>query len=171
MAAFAGCWQDDEGTVVIVKGDRMYGPDGGQLELQIQGPTSCSFQMGSEIYEGTLTANGQLEWSDGAIWLRVEGEGEDAQPRTALEQAARIAAGLSEGPRPSPSEPGWKLVDSERTRSTDSGTGSRAALTGSVFQDAKARSEDGQDGARSAFEADKAKKTAALERARALARA
>ena len=39
-------WQDDEGTVVVVKDSRMYGPDGGQLDLKITSRDECSFQMG-----------------------------------------------------------------------------------------------------------------------------
>ena len=94
-----------------VKDSRMYGPDGGQLDLKITGQTTCSlayisaflrdglfasfcpcvassdfatathdqgsFQMGSEVYKGTLNSEGKLEWNDGAVWIRVNGADSD----------------------------------------------------------------------------------------------
>ncbi|CAJ1347413.1 unnamed protein product [Effrenium voratum] len=130
--AFAGAWQDDEGTVVVVKDSRMYGPDGGQLDLKISGRSKCSFQMGTEIYEGTLSADGKLVWNDGAVWVRVEGD--HAKPCTAEEHMAMSAKPQTNG------------------RAIPNGTNGQS---------------HGIDQARKAFEEEKARKAAALDRARA----
>ena len=71
---FQDAWVDNEGTEVTVKDSIMYGPDGGQLPLQITGATSCKFEVGSDVYEGTVGPQGKLQWNDGAIWTRAAGE-------------------------------------------------------------------------------------------------
>eukprot|EP00931_Biecheleriopsis_adriatica_P090558 TRINITY_DN6451_c0_g1_i4.p1 TRINITY_DN6451_c0_g1~~TRINITY_DN6451_c0_g1_i4.p1 ORF type:complete len:257 (-),score=71.86 TRINITY_DN6451_c0_g1_i4:34-765(-) len=193
--AFAGAWQDDEGTVVVVKGSRMYGPDGGQLDLNITSRTSCSFQMGTVCYEGRLTSDGRLEWNDGAIWVRAADQGDNAVPRTAEEQAARTAQanghGVTNGngyvngnhqdharqsAAKEASDAGIdrarKAFEEEKARKAAALERARAARAAAeqqspVDEAAKEASDSGIDRARKAFEEEKARKAAALERARA----
>lgn len=60
--AFAGAWQDDEGTVVVVKDSRMYGPDGGQLDLKITSRTECS---GHDSHCRSFLS---CAWAQDALW-------------------------------------------------------------------------------------------------------
>ncbi|CAJ1347414.1 unnamed protein product [Effrenium voratum] len=182
--AFAGAWQDDEGTVVVVKDSRMYGPDGGQLDLKISGRSKCSFQMGTEIYEGTLSADGKLVWNDGAVWVRVEGD--HAKPCTAEEHMAMSAKPQTNG-RAIPNgtngqshgiDQARKAFEEEKARKAaalDRARAARAAAAAPAEKtapapEAKDANEAGIDRAKKAFEEEKARKAAALDRARAARR-
>ncbi|CAE7555329.1 unnamed protein product [Symbiodinium sp. CCMP2592] len=151
--AFAGAWQDDEGTVVVVKDSRMYGPDGGQLDLKITSQTTCSFQMGSEVYKGTLNSDGKLEWNDGAVWIRVNGAN-DSQSKEE-----------EEAPQDSSIEKARKAFAEEKARKAAALDKARAARNAAQNQDGSYH-DTGVDRAKQAFEEEKARKAAALERAR-----
>jgi len=70
--AFEGLWEDDEGAPVIIKHGVMLGSDGTTLELAFGSLDTCSFRAGSELFEGALTADDRILWSDGAVWVRKQ---------------------------------------------------------------------------------------------------
>ncbi|CAE7581314.1 unnamed protein product, partial [Symbiodinium pilosum] len=131
----------------------MYGPDGGQLDLKITGQSTCSFQMGSEVYKGTLNAEGKLVWNDGAVWVRVDDGAKDSQPK---EDEPTEESGI---------EKARKAFAEEKARKAAALDKARAARAAAQNQDG-ANNDNGVDRAKQAFEEEKARKAAALERAR-----
>jgi len=70
-AAFAGHWVDDEGTELHIDGCTVHGPGGGSMDLEMKAQGKCTLELGGEMHEGKLSADGsKLLWSDGAVWVR-----------------------------------------------------------------------------------------------------
>ncbi|CAJ1423908.1 unnamed protein product [Effrenium voratum] len=67
--AFDGDWHDGEGTVVTIKGTRMRGADGAEVEVSFPRAGTIAFGDGAEGFEGKLEAD-RIRWSDGASWVR-----------------------------------------------------------------------------------------------------
>ncbi|CAE7247780.1 rlmN [Symbiodinium natans] len=67
-----GEWEDNEGAVVIIKNQRMRGPDGVEVEVSFPRPDAVVFSpnSGAPTFEGKLTASDRISWDDGASWVR-----------------------------------------------------------------------------------------------------
>eukprot|EP00439_Symbiodinium_sp_Y106_P077621 s149_g16.t1 len=67
-----GEWEDNDGTVVIIKNRRMRGPDGVEVEVTFPRPDAVVFtpSPGAPSFEGKLTASDRISWDDGASWVR-----------------------------------------------------------------------------------------------------
>lgn len=147
--SFDGGWKDEEGTVVTISGTTMRGPDGTAVQFADLGEGKCSFELEGEVFHGTLTNGSKLAWSDGAVWIRQD------EVQTAADKPRRGAA-IATPSTPSVVSPPAKVC-------------SGAPQTNDAFDEAKKKSQAGQDKARQAFEAEKARKAAARERAQRLA--
>ncbi|CAJ1404968.1 unnamed protein product [Effrenium voratum] len=95
--AFAGTWEDDEGTEVIIEGSTMRGL-GTSVPFEVSGVRMCCFRMDGDTFNGRLLSDGRILWSDGAMWQRkvqpgalVISEGE-AAPKKRIPQDAVVAA-------------------------------------------------------------------------------
>lgn len=148
----------------------MFGPDGAELALDIKSKTTCSFELSKQIYEGTLTPEGTLEWSDGAVWVRKRDDGPSMQQQVAEEARQRAIAETKRRAAEMAQKQARKAAmehDEEKPRGLVTGLDRPGQLPLGAAEDAKARSEAGMERARKAFEEEKARKAAALERARA----
>ena len=73
----------------------MYGPDGGQLAIKIIDGSRCEFEMGDNVYEGSLDGDGNLQWNDGFLWIRTESGQLDMQHEIATNESSDPVQKLS----------------------------------------------------------------------------
>lgn len=80
---FSGVWEDEDGAEVRIIGTEVLGPDGDSIPLIFTGITTCSVELGTEVFSGKLETNEggqvQLHWSDGKVWVQRPGHSTDQQ--------------------------------------------------------------------------------------------
>ncbi|CAE7862484.1 rlmN [Symbiodinium microadriaticum] len=92
-----GEWEDNDGTVVIIKNRRMRGPDGVEVEVTFPRPDAVVFtpSPGAPSFEGKLTASDRISWDDGASWVRrpLSAKAQTDQNGSGANAASNKAAG------------------------------------------------------------------------------
>mmetsp|Transcript_28080 Transcript_28080/g.51300 ORF Transcript_28080/g.51300 Transcript_28080/m.51300 type:complete len:782 (+) Transcript_28080:51-2396(+) len=68
---FEGVWQDAEGSVMHVVGNKVMDEKGNQLDFAVTGARTCVLKSGGKQYDGEITSDGRILWNnDGSTWQR-----------------------------------------------------------------------------------------------------
>mmetsp|Transcript_92241 Transcript_92241/g.288668 ORF Transcript_92241/g.288668 Transcript_92241/m.288668 type:complete len:756 (+) Transcript_92241:101-2368(+) len=169
---FAGVWIDAEGTLMVIQ-DSLISARGGQpIDLVASGGRSCFFRSGDQEWRGELTDPHTIKWDDGDHWIR---KGSDVESREDVEAIRRKIANFLRR---------RTEVELARRRQSEEGTSGRLepperSLRGTPLSERAGLGRDGgagvgrpkdradADADAQRFAEEKARKTAALERARA----
>eukprot|EP00411_Alexandrium_monilatum_P081428 CAMPEP_0175625298 /NCGR_PEP_ID=MMETSP0096-20121207/70395_1 /TAXON_ID=311494 /ORGANISM="Alexandrium monilatum, Strain CCMP3105" /LENGTH=681 /DNA_ID=CAMNT_0016930627 /DNA_START=110 /DNA_END=2153 /DNA_ORIENTATION=- len=169
---FAGVWIDAEGTLMVIQ-DSLISARGGQpIDLVASGGRSCFFRSGDQEWRGELTDPHTIKWDDGDHWIRkgsdVESSGGRGGDQTEDSQLPQEEDGGGAGP-PKAERGGDEWASgAAREEPPRDALSERAGLGrdgGAGVGRPKDRADADADAQR--FAEEKARKTAALERARA----
>lgn len=95
-AEFAGCWEDDDGTAILIKDGRMYGAYGTFDIVCCPSRKSLEIEVGDGRFQAMLTKDGRLQWSDGSSWSRTSNEATTPERSNQVELLPRQAGSPGE---------------------------------------------------------------------------